>query len=608
MIARLTNPRVQRALVALLAVAVFAPSIAYDFVYDDVFIISARPLLHSLANWREILVAPWWDYSLYRPLTQIMFALEWVATDGRPALFHANNVLLHAVATMLVFVLGRRVIGGGAVFAAAVFAVHPVHVEAVANIVGRAEILSTVGALLAVLAYDEAGAPERSRRARSLFGFAALGALLAGVASKETAFAVPGLMLMMDWFRALQRSIPLGKHMRSRAPLWFAAVITSVAWLGFRGLVLGDVAGDYAAPGLLGLSALERIPAMSPVILEYLRLFFFPVRLLADYSPSVITPTPVWSPAAIVGLGTAVAVAGVAIAKRRQSPGVFFAVGWTGAALMIVANVIVPSGVVLAERTLYLSTVGVCLGLGVALAWLTDRRRAVGLGAVFLILVLGTARSVTRAPVWSHDDRLFASIVFDSPQSYRAMWIAASVAYDRGDLALADSLLRGSIVSFPLHPGVWESMARVAKAGDRWANAANYHRAASRLQLNLKLPPARENLGHAVVAFLTADMLDSARVAAADLQTAFPNSREGRIAGADVALAGGDWRTARTLRVQAAIDSDVSEDWWLATEAALRGGACDAAARSLGRVRAIGPGGATLDSLVTVFERAGCSP
>ena len=75
----IASPRGQAIVVAALAAAVFAPSVTYDFVYDDVFIISSRPLLHSLANWREILVSSWWDVTLYRPLTQMMFALEWAA-------------------------------------------------------------------------------------------------------------------------------------------------------------------------------------------------------------------------------------------------------------------------------------------------------------------------------------------------------------------------------------------------------------------------------------------------------------------------------------------------------------------------------------------------
>jgi len=120
------------------AAAVFAQTAAYDFTFDDIGIIKNRELFHSLAHWREILVSAWWTNTLYRPLTALTLAANWSASGGAPWLFHATNALMHAAASVLVFLLGRRLLKRGALAAGLLFAVHPVHVEAVANVVGRA--------------------------------------------------------------------------------------------------------------------------------------------------------------------------------------------------------------------------------------------------------------------------------------------------------------------------------------------------------------------------------------------------------------------------------------------------------------------------------------
>ncbi|MGD2135258.1 MAG: hypothetical protein PVF27_03815, partial [Gemmatimonadales bacterium] len=116
----------------LLAVAAFALSLGHDFAYDDVLVIERHARLHSLANWREILTTTWWVDAVYRPFTALAFAFDWSVSGGSATWFHAVNILLHAGVTALVFVLARGMVRPlGAAAAAMLFAVHPVHVEAV---------------------------------------------------------------------------------------------------------------------------------------------------------------------------------------------------------------------------------------------------------------------------------------------------------------------------------------------------------------------------------------------------------------------------------------------------------------------------------------------
>ena len=135
----------QRGLAAavLLAVGAYAISVGHGFVYDDVHVIQANPDLHSIANWWAIVTSPWWGPEAYRPLTALTFAVDWTIGGGDPRVFHVTNIAVHAIATALVYRLARSLLPTLAATAAALFfAVHPVHVEAVANLVGRAEVLA----------------------------------------------------------------------------------------------------------------------------------------------------------------------------------------------------------------------------------------------------------------------------------------------------------------------------------------------------------------------------------------------------------------------------------------------------------------------------------
>src|SRR5467141_3630478 len=110
---------------------------------DDLYIILWNPLVHSIRGVWGAFAAPYWPPDLgghmYRPLPLATFALDWSLVHGHPAWFHAMNLLWHAGTAVAVTAMVRRWSGiAAAVVAGAIFAVHPVHVEAVANVVGRA--------------------------------------------------------------------------------------------------------------------------------------------------------------------------------------------------------------------------------------------------------------------------------------------------------------------------------------------------------------------------------------------------------------------------------------------------------------------------------------
>lgn len=590
----------------LLAGGAFAVTAGYQFVYDDVHVVQNRTLLHSLANWREILTSTWWGYALYRPLTQLTFALDWALSRGDPGWFHVVNVLLHAGTTGLVYLLARGGLGPlGAGAAALLFAVHPVHVEAVANVVGRAELLAACLAVLAALAYRADGVlaarNDRTWR-RWLASFGALAALLLGLAAKETAFAIPGIFLLVDWFDGQRADERLGTRFKRHRVLWAASVALSLEWLWIRALVLGDLAGDHPAPGLEGQSFLGRVLVMAPVVLEYLRLLFFPARLSADYSPDFLPAVAAVTLRGVTGLLALALSIGLAIQARRRAPMITLGVAWIGGTLLIVSNLMVPTGVLLAERALYLPSVGAVLILGWVAAWTEASWRRAGVALTALLVALGLIRTVTRVDVWRDNGRFFPQLVRDAPGSFRGLWVAGGLAYDAGDRPRGEGLLREALRVYPYHPGVWETLAYRFEEDERWHEAALHFKAAFILD-TMRLESALRS----ALAYLRAGQLDSAEAVATRLAELAPDHPLWFAARSEIAAARGRWLEVMSWRRQLAWQFPrLWQNWFAVAEAAIEAGSCGEAHRSVARVRALRPDLPQLDHLEQRLEAAGC--
>ncbi|MGB7160425.1 MAG: hypothetical protein WBD40_20325, partial [Tepidisphaeraceae bacterium] len=129
---------------AALAIALFAITLGGTYIYDDLYIIGLDPRIKDPSLWGQFWTKDYFNGgadNLYRPLVSMSYAVQWQLHGDRPWAFHLVNVLLHALASAGVAELARR-LGGLRVgyVAGLLFAAHPVHVEAVANIVGRAEL------------------------------------------------------------------------------------------------------------------------------------------------------------------------------------------------------------------------------------------------------------------------------------------------------------------------------------------------------------------------------------------------------------------------------------------------------------------------------------
>ena len=404
------DSRDRRLYLAVIACALvpYLPALWNGFAMDDLYIIVWNPLVHSAQGVWRAFGGPYWPPDLggqmYRPLPLATFAVDWAISHGHPVWFHAMNLLWHAGVAVMVAVFARRWADwSGALAAGLVFAVHPVHVEAVANVIGLAELMAAAGVCLAVYA-------AVVRQDVLLSG----AALVLGLLSKENAVVVPAL-IGWAWIVGLP-SRPTSRRMLAFAASW---VVIAGAYLAVRSVVLQPYARLHAiAPVFLGEGALAgRLTAIA-ALGDVLRLLLVPLTLRVDYSPAERTIVrSLLDGRFLIGLACLAVWAGLLVmAWRRQRRLEAYGLGWIAIGFLPVSNLLFSSGVLLAERTLYLPSVGLALAAGAALARLSVPRFRIALG---LLVIAGGVRSAMRTPVWHDDFSVTQSILQDSPDSYR---------------------------------------------------------------------------------------------------------------------------------------------------------------------------------------------
>ncbi|CAN5816708.1 tetratricopeptide repeat protein [soil metagenome] len=430
----------------LIAAAVYLNSLLNGFALDDVLIVQDNSRVHDLGALKDIWLTPYWpsygvELGLWRPLTIFLFAVQWAIGDGGPLAFHVVNVLLHALNTLLVFVLVERVTSRrAALVGALIFAVHPVHTEAVANVVGQSELLVAAFLLGACLVHS--GRPPGltvswSRRA-------VLAALfLGGLLTKEHAVVLPGLLLSLD---LAQRRIPLDRtgmlrYARAVSPVLLLLLIALTLYLVVRFHVLqGALLGIEAGPQLHFLREEYRVLNGLRAFPEVLSLLIFPYQLAADYSPAMILPVESWTFMTAVGAVLLGATVLLALATPWK-PAAGLPAAWFMISFVTVSNLLFPVGVLIAERTLYLPSVA--LSLAVAYGWLagapkvSPSMRHVAAAALLLVLILGGVRTWIRNPDWKSTRTIQYALMRDHPESYKAQWTFAIWQYRQGNPEVA---------------------------------------------------------------------------------------------------------------------------------------------------------------------------
>jgi protein O-mannosyl-transferase len=498
-------------LLVLATVAVFSAALSNDFVdWDDIENLVNNPHYRGLA-WPQLR----WMWSSarlghYIPVTWMTLGLDYLLWEMDPSGYHLTNILLHAASAAVLYLVALRLLGAalpglgatsrriGSVFAALLFAIHPLRVESVAWVTERRDVLFGLFYLLAVLAYlryCERNAAGDGRGRWAYWGSVACCGL--ALLSKSMAVSLPVILVLLDVY-PLRR---LGGGIRAwLAPRGRAVLIEKIPFVllaAGAALVALTVLGTSG-----GLSPLAKVGLRGRIAVSLYALAFYLWKMLVPLDLSPLYELPLrfnpMGPAFLVSGLTVLAVTALAVIQRRQWPAL--AAVWAAYVVILLPVLgIAHNGPQLAaDRYTYLASLGWCVlaGAGLALGW--QRRHTLRLVVTGLaVAVVASLGGLTwnQVHVWRDTDTLWSHALAVSP-SARAYMNVGLMLGRQGRLPEAVDHVREALRINPAFPEAYNAMGMVLAEQGRTKEAAEYLQLA--LRINPKLADAHNNLGLAL--------------------------------------------------------------------------------------------------------------
>jgi len=436
------NKRWHIGLVLTVAMLVYGNALLNNFAMDDDMYIFSNPAV-TAPSLKGLFEATKGN-NIFRPVTFATFTLNWEAGRFQPFGYHLFNLLLHAAVILLLYLVFGRLLepvpGGTSAALAAVwlFAVHPIHTEAVASIVGRSELLAAGFLLGAWLLHLN----EQPIFALLCFALALL--------SKESAVVFLPLVLVGDYARGKLKPLHRYGWIASVAGLYLALL-----WK-VQGGRFGARSVNFLDNPLANLPAQWRILNALRVAWKYLGLQVYPGTLSCDYSYNAILLYRDWrhtAPAAVAaGFVLALGIWAMWTKKREWVlAGAIYTAGFA-----VTANLLVPTGTIMGERLAYLPSAGFCLL--VALIWirLKNRNRNLAWGMLAILVAALGARTMVRNRDWRDNFTLFSSAVRVVPASAKVHANLGGEYLQRDQIEAANVEFQTALRIYPDYPEVLE--------------------------------------------------------------------------------------------------------------------------------------------------------
>jgi tetratricopeptide (TPR) repeat protein len=451
--------RTQAVVLVLAVLVVYAQTLRFGYVLDDKVVLSNNHFVQQgFAGIPKIMTTDMFAGSpelvgnlalsggRYRPLSMVLFAVQWQIVGDKPAVFHLTNLVLYALAVLMLFVVLRLMLLNPSArpalsvhlpfsprlpFAASLlFALHPIHTEAVANIKSADELLCLLFTFVTLYAALRFNAENHSARSWHSYQWLAVSALSFTLAlfAKETALTMMLVLPLVLWCVRQWHAESFSDTSLAKPALQAAVlVVCGLALLGFRTSIVGFVdarAGeDIFSNPFLNASTSERTALIATVLGRYLLNAFFPLTMSSDYGYNQIPRTgwAHWEPLLAVVVCAALAV--LAVRWLRSGHVLGLCAVWFAASISIVSNIVVNIGGVMGDRFLLLPSVASTL----ALAWLllhglpnllavAEQRVLATLACVALLYLV---RALVRVPAWESDFTLMKADVQSAPNSMK---------------------------------------------------------------------------------------------------------------------------------------------------------------------------------------------
>ncbi len=391
-------------LLAVTTLLLYFPVLNFGFIsIDDTILVLKNPLIQSLDFTTLKRIFTSYDPELYVPLTMLSYHIDFLWSGLSPVAYHAQNLLLHILSTLLVFFLFLRLglRNAGALFGATLFAVHPINTEAVAWVAARKDLLSTFFALLSIQAFLEY---VHTNERRWFFG--ALIFFLAGLLSKATI-----LLLPVFFFLLLSRENSLRSRLQKLTPFMTLSVLFGMI------AIMGKMRTFGAAIPLTSYPLLS-FKAMHQTLLH----FIAPLHLSPLYPQ--ITPVSIFLPDFYIPLFTISLLAAGTYVFGRSSKSLLigislFLVGFLPSFLTFTKNGEI---YVTSDRYAYFASIGLFWIFASTIIFLwdewkareSDLRHGVTALAVWSTLALFFL-TIRQLPYWRSNESILRHIITTTP-------------------------------------------------------------------------------------------------------------------------------------------------------------------------------------------------
>ncbi|MBX7218314.1 MAG: tetratricopeptide repeat protein [Blastocatellia bacterium] len=470
-------------LVFVIVFVCYGNTLSAGFVQDDHIVILQDLSLRSLSQAYKIFSLPYWgnaENGAYRPLTSLSFALNYAIGGLNPFGYHLGNLLLHALNCCLIglIVWKYRPKWMTALVTMLLFAIHPIHTEAVSQLVGRTELLSTFLMLVAWLAWLSA---QRHRSAYIL----SLGCSLSALFVKESAIVFIGVLVLSEGCAAGRQ---WRTQLRSHLPQLAGFFMVACGYLVVRVLVLKQFGASLNYTMFRDAPLTTRLFTMNLGFVRYFELLVWPTRFCSDYDFSVI---PLQTTLSVKVLLSAVCVLGVLATgigllwRNRLCAGaiLFFFV-----TISIVSNIALPTGILIAERVLYFPSIGVCVLAAYGLERLSTQgsaAKAMAWSGLTMLVLLGGWQTWQRNFAWKDDRAWILALTMDAPNNPKGVMALAALRAQEGNPGEAEKLFRHAIELAPDRGSPYEALGNFYLSQARPAEARPLFEKALRIQPRL---------------------------------------------------------------------------------------------------------------------------
>jgi protein O-mannosyl-transferase len=484
----------------LISFAAYSNSFSGELIFDNGAVIGADPRIRAATteNLALIFTKEYWypqnTSGLYRPLSTLSYLVNYSVLGDRTDTpgYHVVNLALHDLNIILAFALGLILFDEPlAAFAlAALWSVHPLLVESVTNIVGRADLLAAFGVLAGLLCHIRQARSTGSQRA--LWLIALVLAQTIGLFSKESGAILPAILLLYDliWRRTQSR--------RDRVIPYLALAAPFALYFYLRSHVDTHLEVRFTENALAGATFLTARLTAIKVIGKFLWLFLWPASLSADYSYNAIplfaghfTDWEDWK--TIIALVSSAALIALAIRFRDRKPLLFFT-GFFFIALAPSSNLLFLIGTIMAERFMYLPALALCGCLIVAVREIPAKPR-VKYTALAVVTLALAARTYARNADWRDAVSLWSSTIAASPGSARAHNNLGVSFAKRSESDSAIAQFETAVRILPSY-----TYAHISLGNEFARNPARLNQAVEQFEAAIKLDPsiadAHYNLGN----------------------------------------------------------------------------------------------------------------